>query len=218
MKYKVVIFDLDGTLINSIDGIAYSMNNVLRKHGLSTYDRETYKTFVGNGTLNLVRKAVGDMSINEESKYFIEMKNEYSINWDYNMHVYDGIEEVIKYLDRLKIKYAVNTNKDEKVAKYVVDKYLGKYNFEIIVGDNFNRPIKPDPTGAYIIAKKLEAKPKECIFIGDSEVDIMTANNANMFSVGALWGFRKRDDLEVNKVDLLINHPSELLNYLKNYL
>lgn len=215
MKYKAVIFDMDGTLVNSIYGLMHSMNNVLGRHGLDKINIQQSKTYVGNGIKEFVRKAARNDNPEDPllMQYYLEMLEEYSKNWDYQMSAYDGIIELLKSLAQKYIKLGVNTNKNEDIAKLIVDKYFPGY-FSCLVGGRTSLPRKPDPAGAILIANELGVHPTECIYMGDSDVDIKTAKNANMYAVGALWGFRSREELIGAGADMVISEPMELLKVL----
>lgn len=215
MKFKAVIFDMDGTLVNSIYGLMYSVNNVLYKHGLDKINENQCKTYVGNGIRELIRKAarIDDPDDPILDKYYHEMVEDYSKNWDHQMYAYDGITELINSLLQAGIKLGVNTNKNEDIAKLIVDKYFpGCFSF--MVGGRASVPKKPDPAGAILIATEFGVDPAQCIYMGDSNVDIKTARNANMFAVGALWGFRSREELIRAGADTVISEPMELLKIL----
>lgn len=215
MKHKAVIFDMDGTIVNSIFGIMHSMNNVLARHGLELINVDQCKSFVGNGIKELVRKVAGINSPDDPllEQYYRDMLEEYSKNWDYRMYVYDGIIELLDFLAQKNIKLGVNTNKDEDIAKLIAEKYFPGY-FSYLVGGRTNIPKKPDPAGALLVAEKLGADPRRCIYVGDSNVDIRTARNAGMFAVGALWGFRSREELLNEGADAVIEKPMELTGIL----
>lgn len=215
MKYKAVIFDMDGTLVNSIYALMYSVNNVLEKHGLDKINEEQCRLFVGNGIRELVRKAARIDNPEDErlTIYYTEMIDEYSKNWDYRMHVYDGITELLDSLSRENIKLGVNTNKNEDIAQLILDKYFPGY-FSYMVGGRADVPRKPDPAGAVMIAGRFGVSPSECIYLGDSNVDIKTAKNARMYAAGALWGFRSREELLNAGADTVISKPVELLKLL----
>lgn len=215
MKYKAVIFDMDGTLVNSIYALMYSMNRVLEKNGLKTINVDECKSFVGNGIKELVRKAARLEKQNDDmlELYYREMIEEYSKYWDYEMYVYDGIDALVKSLAEKNIKLAVNTNKNEDIAQLILDKYFPGY-FSCLAGGRTSVPKKPDPAGALLIADKLGISSSECIYLGDSDVDIKTAKNAGMYAVGALWGFRSREELIQAGADAVINEPMELMKIL----
>ncbi|AGC69069.1 phosphoglycolate phosphatase [Thermoclostridium stercorarium subsp. stercorarium DSM 8532] len=217
MKHKAVIFDMDGTLVNSIYALTYSINNVLEKHGMEKISVEQCKLFVGNGIKELVRKAAGIDNPDDErlALYYGDMIDEYSRNWDFEMYVYDGITELLDFLKKNGIKLGVNTNKNENIAKLIVDKYFPGY-FSYMVGGRPSVPRKPDPAGALLIAEKFGVKPEECVYLGDSNVDIKTAKIANMYAAGALWGFRSREELLMAGADVVIEKPDELIKIFLN--
>ncbi len=216
MEWKLVIFDLDGTLVNSIDGIAFSMNHVLQRHGLPIHSTEVYKTFVGNGIKELVRLSLPIHRSNSGllDQYFIEMKDVYFKKWDYNMHAYPGIPELLDYLGKNGFYLAVNTNKDEALSRDIMNRFFPDVHFSYLVGGDTLERNKPNPMGAILIAKSLGVLPQQCIYIGDSEVDMMTAKNAKMYSVGVLWGFRKETDLLRAGAQSIIKKPGELLGII----
>jgi len=216
MKYKAVIFDMDGTLVNSIYSLMYSVNNVLEKNGLNRINETQCRMFVGNGIRELVRKAAGISGTDDEKLelYYREMVEEYSTNWDYELYVYDGIIDLLNQLLQENMRLAVNTNKNEDIAKKILEKHFPGY-FSYLVGGRESVPKKPDPSGALLIAEKLGVKPAECIYLGDSNVDITTAINANMYPVGALWGFRSREELLGAGAAKVIEKPAELIKIIK---
>lgn len=214
MATELVIFDMDGTTVKSVDGIMYSMNLVLEKANFPTHDEEAYKGFIGGGTRALVTKALPEKNRTEEEidKYCKEMLKTYGENWDYGLKLYDEIPEVLDYLMNKGIKIAINTNKADHLAKRIVDKLFDKWEVSCTIGDGEDLPKKPDPAGVYKIIEELKVNPEACIYVGDSGTDVQTAKNANIKSVGVTWGFRKRDDLL--KADHIIDHPSELIDIL----
>lgn len=217
MKYKLIIFDLDGTLINSIEGLAYSMNNVLKMLKLPTHSIEEYKKYVGSGIKKLVSNALPE---DYRSDKYISSCNElmiadYLSNWERNIYVYEGINKLLDELKAQKICIAINTNKIQSIAEIIVKKTFKKHEFISISGLNTSVSKKPDPTGANKIVEIADVLPSETIFLGDSEIDIMTAKNAGMYSVSALWGFRTKEDLTPYKPDAFIEQPLQLLEILK---
>ncbi|SMB80948.1 phosphoglycolate phosphatase [Desulfonispora thiosulfatigenes DSM 11270] len=214
MKIKAVILDLDGTLFDSVGGIAYSLNKVLKENSLPTHEVDTVKTFVGNGIKKLVFRALPSTYRDYTTlEYFYrQMLDTYKTHWDYDFKFYEGMEDLLKELNERNIKIAVNTNKDHNITEEIAKKYLSKWDIKYIIGDRKDIAKKPDPKGAQIIMEKLEVSPSECLFVGDSEVDVETAHNANIKAIAVTWGFRDREMLQ--KADALIEHPMELLQYL----
>jgi len=216
MKYKAVIFDLDGTLVDSIEDLKDSMNIVLESHGFPTHDTETFKYFIGNGMRNLVTRSLPP---EERSQSLIDsclsqMQEEYSKRWAIKSRPYDGIPELLDILKANNIKIAVLSNKLHEFTTVMVDRFFSKWNFDIVFGERATVPKKPDPTGALEISSILGIPPEEILYLGDSGTDMETANAANMYAVGVLWGFRKSDELLAAGAKILIHQPLDLLNFL----
>ena len=217
MRFKGVIFDLDGTLVNSLEDIADSMNLVLRKYGFSTHNLQAYKYFVGNGIRNLVREALPEVFREKKSiaRCFDLMMEEYRNNCLNKTHPYEGIVDLLNELTIRELKLAIFSNKADDLTQKVVGHLLANWNFEVIMGANPEIPRKPNPSGAFLISRKLGVNPEDLIFVGDSDVDMKTANKAGMLAVGALWGFRTKAELTDNGAKYLLKHPLELIQILK---
>lgn len=216
MKFKAVIFDLDGTLVNSLEDIAESMNTVLSTLGFKSHDLQAYKYFIGNGIKNLVREALPEGSRQETliSECFDLMMEEYRIRCLDKTRPYQGIPELLDELTKREIKLAVLSNKIDELTKKVVSAILPNWNFEVVIGPSINVPRKPNPKGALLISKKMGIPQSEIMYLGDSGVDMQTATAANMYAVGVLWGYRSKEELIVNGSRSLINHPLEIINLL----
>lgn len=212
MKYKAAIFDLDGTLVDSIHGIAYSMNSVLTKHGFPIHDTELYKRFVGNGQKVLVRKALPDNNYSDDlyERFLSEYILEYKQFWGQGMNVYEGISSLLEYLKQKKIVINVNTNKNEKSTHLVLQTYFPSVTFANVIADETLNTRKPHPEGAIRIAENAGCSASECLFIGDSEVDIETARNAHMDCISVTWGFRTQKELIAAGATCCVNHPEEI--------
>ena len=214
MKYKAIIFDLDGTLIDSIQGIAYSMNLVLQADGFPLHDEGTTMSFVGHGIRRLVEQALPadartDVRIEE---CFRRMMATYDEHWDRQMRPYDGIPELLQALLESGGVLSVNTSKDEANARKIVRRFFPAVDFAFIVGRDTAGAAKPDPDGVLYILRQLGLSQEDCLYIGDSEVDLQTAGNAGVDFVAAAWGFRSREQLEAAGATRIVNHPSELLS------
>ena len=215
MKFRGVIFDLDGTLINSIDDLADSMNSILRKHNFPIHDRFTYEGFIGHGIKNLVKKSLPESYRDEQKclKYFYMMMDEYSKNCTKKSKPYNGISELLHRLISNNIKIAVLSNKADNLTKKTVLTLLPDWDFEFIVGFTTEENRKPNPLVALQISKGMGIDPCDIAFVGDSGIDMQTANNAGMYSVGVLWGFRSEEELVSNGAKHLISHPLELMEF-----
>jgi phosphoglycolate phosphatase len=213
MTFKAVIFDLDGTLLNSIVGIADAMNMLLQRLNYPTLDIETYKYLVGEGITELVGRALPrEKRNNHDMRQLVtEYRALYAETWPENSPPYGGIPELLDSLSSRKIKFSVLSNKSDDFTRRMVSALLPRWTFEVVKGTIDGGPRKPDPSAALAIAGAMGNPPGETIFIGDSGVDMQTAANAGMYGVGVLWGFRKAEELLLHGAKQLINHPRELL-------
>ncbi len=216
MAYKAVVFDLDGTLLNSIDDIGDSTNRVLEKNGFPTHNMDTYCKFVGDGAINLIIRALPedkriDTIINTCYNSFLI---DYNQNWNVKTKLYDGIPELLDELTSRKLKMAVLSNKPHKYTIQCMSGFLPNWNFDVILGQRDEVPRKPDPAGALEIADKLNIPPSDFLYLGDTEIDLKTSIEAGMFPVGVLWGFRSAEVLKENGAKVLIKKPLEALDLL----
>ena len=213
MNYKAVIFDLDGTLLNSLEDIADSANSVLSDHGFPTHKLYDYRMFVGSGLKELMIRALPEEKRNTESidDYVKEYRQEYTRNWNKRTKPYMGIAEMLDELVSRRIKIAVLSNKLHVFTKQCVDELLANWTFDVVVGFQNEIPPKPDPTGALRIAKQLNLSPFQILYVGDSGIDMKTGVAAGMHTVGVLWGYRTKDELQKNGAKTLIEKPQELL-------
>jgi phosphoglycolate phosphatase len=216
MKYKAVLFDLDGTLLDTIEDLSNSMNAVLLESGFPMHDLEEYKCFVGNGLRNLVRRALpaenrDDITIDS---FLAAMNEEYSKRWAEKTRPYKGIPELLDELTRRNIRLSVLSNKPHKFTKVIVEKFLSNWNFEVVFGERLGVAIKPDPSAAIEISAIMGIPPEDFLYLGDSGTDMKTARAAGMYAVGALWGFRKKEELVAEGAMSVISSPLELIDIL----
>jgi len=207
---KAAIFDLDGTLVNTLDDLSNAMNYALAQLNQPTHTTEKCRTFIGNGVKNFARRALAPDKQHLRDELLEQMKQRYRDKCFQNSYLYDGIYDLIQVLLSENIRLAVATNKDQDVAKIIVEHFFGDA-FDHIIGINDQRPIKPDPAGTFEILNATKVDPKDALFVGDSDVDIETASNAGIKSVGVTWGFRSREDLVNAGANLIIDHPSEII-------
>ncbi|MCT7486930.1 HAD family hydrolase [Aliarcobacter cryaerophilus] len=212
---KTVIFDLDGTLLDSIEDIAFSMNKVLESLQLPTHKIEDYKHFVGGGVDILVENALSNQS--KEIKY--EVIKRFKIEYDGKLHSktlpYDGIYELLDELKKLDINLAVLSNKPHEFTVSYVNHFFKNYNFKEIHGQKKDVPKKPDPKAALDIVKCLDSSCENTYFIGDTKIDMQTAKSANMTAIGVLWGFRDEKELRDFGADFIVSNPLEILKILQ---
>ena len=216
MTYKAVLFDLDGTLLDTIDDIGDAINRVLTQKGFSTHNMDTYRRLVGNGALNTIIGALPedkriDSVINSCLKAFQE---DYSRNWNVKTRAYDGIPELLDSLTVRGVKITVLSNKPHRYTKQCMEGFLPDWDFDVVFGQRDDVPRKPDPAGALEIAEKLDLSPSDFLYLGDTEVDMKTSIDAGMFPVGVLWGFRSAEELKENGAEVLIKRPFEALDLL----
>lgn len=215
-KYKGVIFDLDGTLLNTIEDISDSVNEVLTLYGYPNFTYDEYKLKIGNGLRNLFEKSVPkgtDNKVLEEAyKLFIET---YDKNYQNKTLPYEGIEEVLEEIDKLGIKIGINSNKKNDYTYNLAMKFFKRIPFVAIFGERNDIPRKPDPTAALEILKFMELKPEEVLYIGDSKTDLMTATNARLDGMGVLWGFRSFEELDKYGAKYIVSSPKEIVNIVK---
>jgi phosphoglycolate phosphatase len=216
MRYQAVMFDLDGTLLDTLDDLADCMNTVLSRWGLPQHGREAYKYFVGDGVENLVRRALPELHRDEGriSEGVRAMREEYSKRWADKTRPYEGIPDMLNKLTARGVRMTVLSNKPDDFTRMTVDKLLSPWRFDRVVGVQPNGRKKPDPTAALEIAKELGIAPAHFLYLGDTDTDMRTAVAAGMFPVGALWGFRPAEELTANGARVLIPRPADLLELL----
>lgn len=214
-KYKAVLFDLDGTLINTLEDLADATNYALNRLGFESRPVENFRYYAGNGIAVMIERALPENTatpqlIEQLKKHFFDY---YGVHYADKTAAYKGMPELVGALRRKGLKVAVVTNKEENIAKTILNK-LYPEGFDLIFGQRDNVPPKPDPTLALMAMKELGVEPEECIFVGDSGVDIETAVNSGTLPVGVLWGFRDERELRQNGAKHIISTPEELLNLL----
>jgi phosphoglycolate phosphatase len=215
MKLKGVIFDLDGTLVNSLKDIADAMNSVLQDLNYPTHSYDAYQYFIGSGLRNLVSKSLPETHNDEKSieSCYLLMIEEYRDTCTRKTTSYEGIIELLDHLLLHNIKLSVFSNKSDELTKKIAGALFPNY-FDFVVGLTTESLKKPNPSEALAISKNMGLKPEEIIFVGDSGIDMQTATNANMFAVGVSWGYRPKEELIANGAKQVINHPSDLIQIL----
>ncbi|MBR5239680.1 MAG: HAD family hydrolase [Clostridia bacterium] len=215
---KGAIFDLDGTLLATLESIAKSGNTMLAHFGYPPVPVKQYGVFAGNGADKLVERALlysGDTQLThleEAIRVYRECFGEYC---SYRVKPYDGIVKMLDELVAKKIRLGVVTNKPHVNAVRLMKEYFGNYPFTHVVGQQEGFPQKPDPAGIFSVLRDWDIAPSECVYLGDSDVDMQTGNNAGCLTVGVLWGFRDKGELDENGAHHTIENPLELLDLLK---
>ena len=216
MTYKAVIFDLDGTLLDTLADLADAMNRTLEERGFPVHPVEAYRYFVGNGVAKIVERTLPPEKRNEAlmadcKKAFME---EYDRNWNRKTRPYEGVPELLDTLTSKRIPMAVFTNKPHEFAQRCVHEFLGKWKFQATWGQREGRPMKPDPTVPLEIAEQLNISPRRFLYLGDSDADMETAVNARMCAVGVRWGFRSEEELRKSGAAEVIDRPMDLLKFI----
>ena len=215
---KAVIFDLDGTLSDSIHSIKYCADKTLAEYGFGPFSEKEYCYFIGDGAANLIKRALkasGDTELVYFEKAFALYREIFRENCMYQVTPYEGIRELLATLKERGIRIAVLSNKPHAETIRVVEELFGEGYFDVIFGQREGIAIKPSPQGALEILKQLKLAPEDILYLGDTSTDMKTGKGAGFFTVGALWGFRDREELEEHHADAIIDHPMKLLSYLE---
>ena len=215
---QAVIFDLDGTLLDTLTDLANSGNAVLEKREAPTHPTERYKTFIGEGMENLVRaifpESMRPAEGEETEAVLADYKSEYESRWNDTAVAYAGISELLDECVVRGLKIGVLSNKAHAFCVKCVDGFLPQWKWDVIFGQRDGIPRKPDPAGAVEAAQVVGVAPENCLFIGDSGVDMKTAKSAGMIAVGVKWGFREVSELQKNGADHLVGSPAEILDLI----
>ena len=216
MVLRAVLFDLDGTLLDTLDDLADAANHALGRLGLPEHPAAAYKQFVGDGIENLIRRAVpeGRHDATTLAECLRLTREHYAAHWADKTRPYDGVTALLDALTTRRIPMAVLSNKPEEFTRLCVERLLAAWHFELVLGANPTLPRKPDPTGAHRIAQHFRLEPAEIAYLGDTDTDMQTAIAAGMFPVGVLWGFRDAPELLANGARTLIRRPLDLLPFL----
>lgn len=215
MKYRAVIFDLDGTLLDTIDDIAGSMNSVLRSYRYPTHPVDRYKIMVGDGLEMLVRRALPEESDDAIVQACVrEMEKVYSENWNVVTKPYPGVETMLRYLKGRGLRMSILSNKPHDFAELMVAKLLPGWEFDMVLGARDGVPKKPDPKAALEIAQSLSIDPSQFLYLGDTNTDMRTAVASGMFAVGVLWGFRDAEELLGSGAQALLQKPEDITEIL----
>jgi phosphoglycolate phosphatase len=216
MKIAAVLFDLDGTLLDTLDDIADAANAVLSSLGMPTHEVAAYKLFVGEGVRRLFEKALPENCRDAESiaRCAARFNDAYDRRWNVKTKLYDGISELLPRLREQELPLVVLSNKPQAFTERCVGYYFPAGTFACVLGQREGIPPKPDPAGATEAARRLSLPPEKVAYLGDSSIDMQTAVRAGMYPIGAAWGFRSREELLAHGAAVLIERPDELLKHL----
>ena len=231
---KACIFDLDGTLLDTLTSLWYCSSESLRKEGLCVLPRENYRHYVGDGARTQVERYLRDTERDSNADpavlhpgallhdphdpgdfpyYFDSYMRELDLHADYEVRPYEGIPELLDRMKAAGIRLAVFSNKPDPATVRVIRGAFGGELFDMVLGKREELPKKPDPAGVFMILEQLGVKPEETLYIGDTDTDMKTGKNAGLFTLGAAWGFRGRTELEKSGADAVIGRPEEMLRY-----
>ena len=216
--YKACIFDLDGTLTDTLESLTFSVNETLKEMGFGTISHEQCKAFVGNGARKLLEKslqAVGadvDGRIDEAMQVYARI---FKTGCTYKVAPYAGIVEMLQVLNEMGIQMAVLSNKPDVQTKDVVATFFADGIFSYVQGQREDVPRKPDPAAVHMILEELDIKKEECLYIGDSDVDMQTGCAAGVSAVGVTWGFRTKEVLIEHGATYVVDKPEEIISIVK---
>lgn len=211
---KLVIFDLDGTLLYTLEDLMDSVNYSLEKYGYETKTLEEVSSFVGNGVEHLLRSVVpAGVSDDDFKKCYKSFKEYYSEHCCDKTRPYDGVVETLKILKNRGVKIGIVSNKFQEAAEDVCQHYF-KGLYDVVMGESETCRRKPAPDGINMICEQYEVEKDEAIFFGDSEVDIKTGDNAGVYCVSVLWGFRSREFLTKHGAHLFIENPLDIADMI----
>lgn len=216
---KGLIFDLDGTLLDTIEDIAVSLNKALLELGLTSHGIEECKVLIGSGIHDLAREVLPPQMHDPEAieNFITRFREHYSSAWHVNTRVFDGISELLSELRARGLHLAILSNKSQRFTGIMAEHWFnagGTQIFDPVWGERSGIPVKPDPNSALDIAAAWGLQPDEIAFVGDSDIDMQTAVNAGMMAVGVAWGFREVEELLATGADAILNVPADMLQYL----
>lgn len=211
--YQAVVFDLDGTLLDTLEDIASAANRVLASHGAPEHPIDAYRQFVGEGVSVLFERALPASRRDAPTiASCVEgFRREYAESWNRTTRPYDGVPELLDALTARSLRLTVLSNKPHHFTRQCVDELLGNWTFDIVLGQREGVATKPDPCGALEIATDLSLPTSACVYVGDTGVDMQTAVAAGMLALGALWGFRSAEELRRAGAQHLLAHPLDVL-------
>ncbi len=216
MTFNAVIFDLDGTLLDTLQDLVNTLNAVLARHNYPTHTLDECRFLVGHGMRELVRKALPEQSGSEEAIDLLlkEMMAVYADNWNVNSRPYPGIATLLDAIAGQRMKMAILSNKADHFTRLCAETLLAPWNFDVVMGHHSGIAHKPDPEGALLVAAMLGEDPSAILYVGDSGIDMLTAARAGMYPLGVLWGFRPESELLEFGAKTLVSRPEEIIGML----
>jgi phosphoglycolate phosphatase len=220
MTYRAVLFDLDGTLLDTLGDIGSAVNDALAREGFPTHPIEAYREFIGDGVVTLVQRALpsGRGAIDDEAvaRCVAGYRSAYEREWNVRTRPYEGIPALLDALASRGVAMGVLSNKPDDFTQLCVSEYLSAWPFRVVFGQREGVPRKPDPAGAVEAARGLGFEPGEVLYVGDTAVDMETGLRAGMRPIGVAWGFRPVEELWSTGAEAVIETPAELLLHLQD--
>ena len=214
---KACIFDFDGTVADTLTSISYYCNRSLKKFGLPEIDKERYKHLIGNGADVLIRRMIDE--VGADQTLYEDLRDDYLVSYkenpSYLVSAYDGISEMLKIMKEKGIKLAVLSNKPHKLTVSLCDLIFGEDTFDIVFGGRDGVPLKPDITALNEILNSLDVLPADCLYFGDTSVDMKTGKSAGIKTVAVLWGFRDKKELIDSGADVVVSHANEIIKLIQ---
>jgi phosphoglycolate phosphatase len=214
MQIEAVLFDLDGTLVDSLGDLGSSVNHVLADLGLPTHSIDSYRLRIGDGSRTMLSRALPEDRQELLDQAVESFKKYYRVHCLDQTRTYPGIDSLLDHLKERGCPMAIFTNKPHPLTTHIVESLFPIGLFDTCLGQQDDFPKKPDPTGALRIAETISCRPECTLFLGDSAIDMHTATAAGMVPVGATWGFRSRNELIESGAKHIINNPHELLDLI----
>lgn len=216
--YRACIFDLDGTLTDTLESLAYSVNETMKEAGMPAITKDQCRQFVGNGAKVLIEEALragGDQELTRFDEAFAAYGRIFDANCTYKVTPYEGIVDMLRQMKKQGMKLGVLSNKPDRQAVHVVSEIFGEGMFDVVQGQKEGIPRKPDPAAALAIADTFGTSPAQTLYIGDSEVDGATGKAAGMDTILVSWGFRAREVLKAAKPQWIVDHPEEIMDIIR---
>lgn len=216
MNIKALVFDMDGTLINTLEDLADSTNFALKQHSYPINPTDDYRFFVGSGARNLIKRALPSSDHAEDiiDEVLETYKKHYATNWRNKSRLYAGIGDALNQAVDQKLKLAVLTNKPQEFADQCAAHFLSDWPWEKVQGQVDGVPHKPDTAMPTLVNKALDVQPNEVLYFGDSDVDMQTAKNIGYKAIGVTWGFRPERELRKAGAEFIIHEPAEILGLI----
>ena len=214
MVYRTAVFDLDGTLVDSLQDLAETANAMLAASGYPQHPVDAYRYFVGDGMATLIRRIVPpSLTEDQVGRCLADFSQAYAAGWQRNSCPYPGIHAMLSGLQNAGLKLAVLSNKPDAFTREFIRFFFPEQRFDAVFGQRSGVEKKPSPAGALEIAALLHDAPGECLYVGDTAVDMQTGRSAGMFTIGVLWGFRDRRELQEHHADMIVSDPMEIVEH-----